>query len=121
MMMRNLRGLLERTDLRYWGIGFVLVLLVVLSVAWDLPGNGPGQAGLPHNNPEVYQAAFRFQQVTPTPSGMPLGTPTSTPFPAELLANYKQATGIIVFAAVLVLIIVGGVFFQLINERDATK
>ncbi|HMN59741.1 MAG TPA: hypothetical protein PJ988_05225 [Anaerolinea sp.] len=120
-MIRNLRGLLARTDRLYWGIGFILVLLVVVSLAWEVPVGGAGQAGLPQNNPGIYQAVFRFQEVTPTPEGLLLATPTGTPFPPELLANYKQTTGVIVFAAVLVLIIVGGVFFQLLNERDTTK
>lgn len=120
-MIRNLRELLARTDLLFWGIGFVLVLLVVVSLAWEVPTGGAGQAGLPQNNPGVYQAVFRYQEVTPTPPGTPLATPTGTPFPPELLANYKQTTGIIVFAAIVVLIIVGGVFFQLLNERDTTK
>jgi len=119
-MIRNLRGLLHHTDLRYWGIAFVLVLFAVVSLVWELPARQPGQGSLEPQDPgRVQQAVFRLQVATPVPADGLEATPTRTPFPAELLANYKQTTGIIVFAGVVVLIIVGGVFFQLIHERNS--
>jgi hypothetical protein len=117
-MKRIIRGFLEQSDYRFWGIGLILVLFAVLSLAWEMPGAVVKHASPPVDDPVfAVPAVLVFQQVTATPTAEPLATPTQTPLPAELLANYQQTTGIIIFAGVVVLIIVSGVFFQLIKDR----
>jgi Na+-transporting methylmalonyl-CoA/oxaloacetate decarboxylase gamma subunit len=119
-MKRDWRELLERTHLRYWGIGFVLLLLVILSLTINLPATAASQGELFTHRRDVALASGHLpvQPATPTPSELTQAAPTHTPFPAELLGNYKQTTGVIIVASLLVLIIVGGVFFQLIHERN---
>ncbi len=119
-MNSKLREILAQTHLRFWGIGFVLVLLAVLNLVWDLPVQRAGPAERQPQGVSLLQpAVFHAQDASPTPTEEVETTPTRTPLPAELLANYKQTTGIIIFAGVVVLIIVGGVFFQLMQERNS--
>jgi hypothetical protein len=117
-MKRDPREMLAQTDLRFWGIGCILILLAVLSLSMDLAGDPKKRAGAGEPG-SIIPAVYKLQQAspTPTPTAAIAAVPSRTPFPEELLANYQQTTGIIIFAGVLVLIIVGGVFFQLLNER----
>lgn len=119
-MIKKILKLLENTYLRYWGIAFILVLFAAVSVVWELPANWKKPVHFSDlNQGQVQQAAFHYQDATPSTVDEPEATPTITPFPPELLANYKQTTGVIIFAAAVVLIIVGGVFFQLLRERNS--
>ncbi len=106
---------LMRWDKRVLFSGLVLLLLAVVNLAWNSPparhaaATPPAAEATLTRTPLPTQPAVTDSQATLTP----------TPLPAELLANFQQTTGIIIVAAVLVLIVAAGVFNQLLSERES--
>lgn len=80
---------------------FVLALFLLVSLAWADPVSGwsvdsASSAGL---------AALVNLTATPVPAGL---DETATPLPPEMLKNFNQTNGVILFGVVIVLIIVTG-------------
>lgn len=97
-------------DLRTLLISLVLLILASSSLAWvPLPGQ---RAEIDEKIP------VQVVQVTPTPRPLLQAGPTQTLLPPEYLTNSSQTTGIILVAALMVLIVVGGVFYTLVKERS---
>lgn len=114
--MRSLLDLLLRTDRRLFLSGFIVVLLAVVSLTWKDTPVQELQVDSSWSEPAARRSAL-FGLQEPTPDPVVDATPTPTPLPPELQTNYQQTTGVIIFAGVVVLVIVAGVFNELIKER----
>lgn len=117
-MKKALRWLGDRVDWRMSMVGFTILLLMVVSLAWQ---DAPVQSvpmGPAMLEPEMPLSDSQIVQEAPTEELMQ-PTPTQTPLPPELLANYQQTTGVILFAGVVVLVVVAGVLNELIRERKS--
>jgi hypothetical protein len=112
----NMGKKFREVDGRLWLVGAVVLMLSVISLAWNRP---PSELTGEHA-----QARTATPTLLPTPAPAEVNLeaiPTRTPLPAELLDNYRQTTGIIIFAGVVVLIVVAGVFNQLVHERKNSQ
>ena len=106
-------------DNRFALILAVIVLLIAAGARWNRPL--PPETGLPPNAPpEPALAGAVLPQIaeTPSPDATPV-QPSRTPYPPELLANRQQTIGISLVAALLVLIVSGGVFSVFLRDRDS--
>lgn len=111
-MFRFLQNLWKQMDWRIWITCLIFSFLVATSLAWrEPPANrvagaaaGQGEAAL-----------LQIQEATP--DQWPDSTPTKTPLPPELMANYQQTTGVIVFAGIVVLVVVAGVLREFLRGR----
>ena len=112
-MRFNLAELDKRTILG----GLIVLLLVAVNLAWVGPPSGVGSTAAQ----EATVTVTRTLAPTEPAESMEMATPTPTPLPAEFLTNYKQTTGIIIVAGVIVLIVVAGVFNQLISDRQSKQ
>lgn len=111
-MFRLLRNLKKQTDWRIWITCFIFSVLVATSLAWREPpvNRVAGVAG-----GKGVGVSLQMQEATPAP-GLD-STPTKTPLPPELMANYQQTTGVIVFAGMIVLVVVGGILREFLRGR----
>ncbi|GAP05637.1 MAG TPA: hypothetical protein DEQ80_04835 [Anaerolinea thermolimosa] len=115
-MFRFLQNLWKQMDWRIWITCLIFSFLVATSLAWREPpanrmaGAVPGQEKM---------ASIQMQEAT-TDQWLD-STPTKTPLPPELMANYQQTTGVIVFAGVVVLVVVGGVLREFLRGRHTGR
>ncbi len=108
-------NLFSRIDWRLFVIGFIIVLLAAVSIAANERPGAQFYLDPSWQEPAMRRSAlFAGQELTPQTDE---AAPTQTPLPPELLANYQQTTGVIIFAGLVVLVVVAGVFNELIRER----
>ena len=114
-LLRHLTDLIRNSnwfDLRIVLITLVLLILASSNLAW---------AHVSAPQPRAEKDITAQVQTTPTPQPALLAGPTPTLLPPEYLTNSSQTTGIVLVAAVMVLIVVGGVFYTLLKERPESK
>lgn len=99
-------------NLRVGIISLVLIILAGSNLAW-----------VHLSEPHPGRVESVLAQLVLTPTAMPAfhASPTQTLLPPEYLQNSGQTTGVILVAMVMVLIVVGGVLYTLINERYKIK
>jgi hypothetical protein len=123
--MKFTKGTLKRPtwfDNRFALILAVIVLLIAAGARWNrpLPPEPSSAAPEPALAGAVLPPGPGFPQLdeTPSPDATPV-QPSRTPYPPELLSNRQQTIGISLVAALLVLIVSGGVFSVFLRDRDS--
>ena len=113
-MFRFLQNLWKQMDWRIWITCLIFSFLVTTSLAWkESPANRAAEAASGRGE----AVSLQMQEATPEQSLD--STPTKTPLPPELMANYQQTTGVIVFAGIVVLVVVGGVVREFLRGRHS--
>ena len=114
-LLQRLTGWIRKSnwfDLRTLLISLVLLILASSSLAW-VHVSEPRTVAAQNTPVQV--------QLTPTPKPALQSGPTPTLLPPEYLTNSGQTTGIVLVSALMVLIVVGGVFYTLLKERNENK
>ncbi|MBN1371003.1 MAG: hypothetical protein JW987_03505 [Anaerolineaceae bacterium] len=94
----------------------VVTFFLLAAGAYSSQPSRAAQASVPNSGAE--SAVLPQLEETPSPESTPI-QPSRTPYPPELLANRRQTIGISLVAALLVLIVAGGVFSVFLRDRNS--
>lgn len=96
----------------------IIFFVAISSLAWNQAPAASHSVSGPLASPTRTLELSRTPNPTQPPAILNSGEPTATPLPVELLTNSNQTIGITLAAALLVLIVVGGVISSLSDKKS---